>query len=67
MSRYEIDEGAPGWMDAEKQVLNASKSGRGRASIVSVKSKKGKRKTGETAAEIYAQEVEKPHKKKRAR
>jgi N-acetyltransferase 10 len=63
--RYEIEEGAPGWADAEKQVLNATKSGK-KNPVVSVKSTKTKRKAGvgETAAEIYAEEMgEKAHKK----
>ena len=55
--RYEIEEGAPGWADAEKQVLNATKSGN-KNPVVSVKSsKEKKRKAGETAAEIYAAEI----------
>ncbi len=63
MLRYEIEEGAPGWADAEKQVLNAMKSGN-RNPVVSVKSTKTKRKVGETAAEIYEQEMgDKAHKK----
>jgi N-acetyltransferase 10 len=63
--RYEIEEGAPGWADAEKLVLNATKSGK-KNPVVSVKSTKSKRKAGvgETAAEIYAEEMgEKAHKK----
>lgn len=62
--RYEIAEGAPGWADAEKQVLNAAKSGQ-KNIVVSVKSAHSKRKAGETAAEIYAEEMrgEKGHKK----
>jgi N-acetyltransferase 10 len=60
--RYEIADGAPGWADAERQVQNATKSGQKNV-VVSVKSLK-KRKTGETAAEIYEQELgEKVHKK----
>jgi N-acetyltransferase 10 len=62
-NRYEIEERAPGWADAEKQVLNASKGGQ-KNPVVSVKSLKQKRKAGETAAEIYAAELgEKPTKK----
>jgi N-acetyltransferase 10 len=62
-TRYEIEEGAPGWVDAEKQVLNATKSGQ-KNPVVSVRTAKSKRKTGETAAEIYAAEIEgKTHKK----
>lgn len=63
MIRYEIEEGALGWADAEKQVLNAAKSGQ-KNPVVSVKSEKKKRKAGETAAEIHEQEMgEKAHKK----
>lgn len=63
MPRYEIEEGAPGWADAERQVLNATKSGQ-KNPVVSVKITKTKRKAGETAAEIYEQELgEKAHKK----
>jgi N-acetyltransferase 10 len=62
VERYEIADGAPGWADAERQVLKATKSGQ-KNMVVSVKSLK-KRKTGETAAEIYEQELgEKAHKK----
>jgi N-acetyltransferase 10 len=61
--RYEIEEGAPGWADAERQVLAATKSGH-KNPVVSVKSTKTKRQAGETAAEIYDQEMgEKGHKK----
>jgi N-acetyltransferase 10 len=61
--RYEIEAGAPGWAEAEKQVLSAAKSGQ-KNPVVSVKSSKSKRKAGETAAEIYEQELgEKAHKK----
>jgi N-acetyltransferase 10 len=60
--RYEIEEGAPGWADAERQVLNATKDGQ-KNPVVSVKTSK-KRKPGETAAQIYEEEVgEKIHKK----
>jgi len=63
LDQYEIEEGAPGWGDAEKQVLNASRGGQ-KNPVVSVKSLKQKRKAGDTAAEIYAQELgEKPSKK----
>lgn len=55
MSRYEIEEGAPGWAEAEKQVLSATKSGN-KNPVVSVKSTK-KRKPTESAAEIYEAEV----------
>jgi N-acetyltransferase 10 len=63
-NRYEIEEGAPGWADAENQVLRATKIGQ-KHSVVSVKStKNNKRKPGETAAGIYAEEMgEEAHKK----
>lgn len=58
IDRFEVEAGAPGWAEAEKQVLNATKSGV-KNPVVSVKSAKAsKRKAGETAAEIYATEVE---------
>jgi N-acetyltransferase 10 len=64
MSRYEIPANKGDWTEAEKQVRNALK---GEAStVVSVKTGKSmpKRKAGESAAEIYEQEVEKfKHKK----
>ncbi|KAE9368617.1 DUF699-domain-containing protein [Stipitochalara longipes BDJ] len=63
LDQYEIEEGAPGWADAERQVLSATKSGQ-KNPIVSVKSIKTKRKAGESAAEIFEQEMgEKAHKK----
>jgi N-acetyltransferase 10 len=62
LMRYEIVDGAPGWADAERQVLTATKSGQ-KNPAVSVKSLK-KRKPAESAAEIYAAEMgEKAHKK----
>jgi len=61
--RYEIAEGDPGWAEAEKQILKAAKDGRS-SMMVSVKTAKPKRKAGETAAEIYAEEIgDKVHKK----
>ncbi|POS85220.1 DUF699-domain-containing protein [Erysiphe pulchra] len=64
LDQYEIEENAPGWADAEKQVLNASKAGR-KNPVVSLKSSKSKRKVVETAAEIYEAELggKKKHKK----
>lgn len=53
--RYEIDGDAPAWEEAEKQVRSAAKDGKVNP-IVSVKSKQ-KRKAGQTAAEIYAEEM----------
>jgi len=63
LDQYEIEEGAPGWADAEKQVLTASKHGQ-KNPIVSVKSSKSKRKAGESAAEIYEQELGEKARKK---
>jgi N-acetyltransferase 10 len=61
--RYEIAEGAPGWAEAEKQILNATKNGQ-KSTVVSVKTTKPKRKPDQTAAEIYAEEMgDKAHKK----
>lgn len=62
-TRYEIEDGAPGWVDAEKQVFNATKSGQ-KNPVVSVRTGKSKRKATETAAEIYAAEIEGKSQKK---
>ncbi|CAD6501517.1 BgTH12-01773 [Blumeria graminis f. sp. triticale] len=56
LDQYEIEQGAPGWADAEKQVLKASKSGK-KNPVVSIKGKKLKRKVSETAAEIFESEI----------
>lgn len=50
-TRYEIEGDAPAWQDAEKQVQNATRDGRG--TVVSVKTGKQKRKEGPTAADVY--------------
>ncbi|KAL4907550.1 hypothetical protein BDW74DRAFT_149416 [Aspergillus multicolor] len=53
LDKYEISNGDAGWEDAEKQIRA------GGAATVSVKSsKQSKRKKGETARDIYEQEVE---------
>ncbi|EOO00838.1 putative nucleolar atpase protein [Phaeoacremonium minimum UCRPA7] len=63
LDQYEIEGDAPGWQDAEKQVLNATKQGKANP-VVSVKSSKTKRKAGQTAAEVYEEAFgEKSHKK----
>ncbi|KAI1442035.1 DUF699-domain-containing protein [Annulohypoxylon stygium] len=63
LDQYEIEGDAPGWEEAEKQVLKATKEGRSNP-VVSVKSKQSKRKAGMTAAEIYEETFgEKKHKK----
>jgi N-acetyltransferase 10 len=62
-NRYEIEEGAPGWKDAESQVKKAAKGGH-KNPVVSVKSSKAKRKPSESAADVFAQEMgDKSHKK----
>lgn len=62
ITRFEIEEGASGWADAERQVLNATKEGQTNP-VVSIKTSK-KRKPVETAAQIYEEEMgEKVHKK----
>lgn len=65
--RYEIEESAPGWAEAERQIQSSSKSGRGNT-VVSVKSnKEKKRKAGESAAEIYNEEIGGEREGKKAR
>ncbi|TWU73927.1 hypothetical protein ED733_004204 [Metarhizium rileyi] len=51
LDQYAIEDDAPAWAEAEKQVRNAAKDGKTNP-VVSVKSKQ-KRKAGQTAAEIY--------------
>ncbi|CAI7678259.1 RNA cytidine acetyltransferase [Penicillium manginii] len=52
LDRYEIDNGAATWDDAEKQIRG------GGASTVSIKSKPSKRKKGDTARDIFDKEVD---------
>ncbi|KAL2863891.1 ribosome biosynthesis protein KRE33 [Aspergillus lucknowensis] len=53
LDKYEISNGDAGWEEAEKQIRS------GGAATVSVKSsKQSKRKKGETARELYDQEIE---------
>lgn len=66
--RYEIPIGQGDWTEAEKQIQNAVLKGgekQGKSTVVSVGTGKStvKRKTGETAAEIY-DEIGKPKYKK---
>lgn len=56
LSRYEIATEAPGWAQAEQEILKATKKGT-KPSAISVKTVKPKRKAGETAAEIYEEEM----------
>ncbi|KAI1856438.1 hypothetical protein JX265_011685 [Neoarthrinium moseri] len=63
LTQYEIEGDSPGWEDAEKQALSATKKGQANP-VVSVKSTKAKRKEGPTASEIYDEVFgEKKHKK----
>ncbi|KAI2620693.1 DUF699-domain-containing protein, partial [Hypomontagnella submonticulosa] len=63
LDQYEIEGDAPGWEEAEKQVLRATQKGQSNP-VVSVKSKQAKRKAGMTAAEVYEEAFgEKKHKK----
>ncbi|KAJ6000436.1 RNA cytidine acetyltransferase [Penicillium waksmanii] len=52
LDRYEIDNGAATWDDAEKQIRG------GGASTVSIKTKPSKRKKGDTARDIFDKEVD---------
>ncbi|KAK2601645.1 N-acetyltransferase 10 [Conoideocrella luteorostrata] len=57
LEEYGIEGDAPAWVEAEKQVRNATKDGKANP-VVSVKSKqKQKRKAGQTAAEVYEEEM----------
>ncbi|CAG8974324.1 hypothetical protein HYALB_00006172 [Hymenoscyphus albidus] len=63
LSQYEIEESAPGWAEAERQI----KSARGNT-VVSVRSgKEKKRKVGESAVEIYNEEFGDKREGKKAR
>lgn len=60
--RYEIETGGPGWEEAEAQVQRAVKAKGDKADVtVSVRSSKAagekKRKKGESAEKIYAEEI----------
>ncbi|KAI0172255.1 DUF699-domain-containing protein [Hypoxylon sp. FL1284] len=63
LDQYEIEGDAPGWEDAEKQVLKATKKGQSNP-VVSIKTKQPKRKAGMTASEVYEEAFgDKKHKK----
>ncbi|KAI4252075.1 MAG: hypothetical protein L6R42_008121 [Xanthoria sp. 1 TBL-2021] len=62
LDRYEIETGGPGWEEAEAQVQRAVKAKGDKAAVtVSVRSSKAagekKRKKGESAEKIYAEEI----------
>ncbi|KAI1417079.1 DUF699-domain-containing protein [Hypoxylon sp. FL1857] len=63
LDQYEIEGDAPGWEEAEKQVLKATQKGHSNP-VVSVKTKQTKRKAGMTATEVYEEAFgDKKHKK----
>ncbi|KAI4238194.1 MAG: hypothetical protein LQ352_007892 [Teloschistes flavicans] len=61
LDKYEIESGNPGWEDAEKQVQRAVKSKGDQGGVtVSVRSSKpatGKKRKGESAEKVYAEEI----------
>ncbi|KAG6221829.1 hypothetical protein E4U25_000658, partial [Claviceps purpurea] len=61
LDEYAIDADTPAWADAEKLVRTAAKDGKASV-VVSVKSKQ-KRKAGQTAAEVYEEEMGETRKK----
>lgn len=70
IDRYEIPSAeSADWDSAEKQIKSAaSRLGSGKSTVVSVKTKSHKkRKAGETAAEIYEQEIASSTKKSKKR
>jgi len=56
LDKYEIETGGAGWEEAEKQVQRAQAKG-GDAVTVSVKKKEGKKRKGESAEEIWKEEI----------
>ncbi|DAA79736.1 TPA_exp: Uncharacterized protein A8136_0509 [Trichophyton benhamiae CBS 112371] len=62
LNQYEIEHGAAGWEEAEKQIRTSS-SKDGSIKTVSVKSS-AKRKVGETARDIYEKEIGSKERKK---
>ena len=60
LDRYEIEAGGPGWEDAEKAVQKAQTAGKGdvTVSVRSGKDKAGGKRKGESAEELYKNEVE---------
>ena len=55
-NRYEVAADAPGWAQAEAEVKKAAMKGQ-KPSAISVKTLKPKRKAGESAAEIFEEEM----------
>lgn len=58
LDKYEIETGGVGWEEAEKQVKKAHAKGEGKDVTVSVKAeKKDRKRKGESAEEIYKEEI----------
>ena len=59
LDKYEIETGAAGWDEAEKQIQRAQAKGSDKGLTVSVKSssKSDKKRKGESAEEIYREEI----------
>ena len=59
LDKYEIETGAAGWDEAEKQIKRAQAKGGDKGLTVSVKSasKSDKKRKGESAEEIYKEEI----------
>lgn len=58
LDKYEIETGAAGWDEAEKQIKRAHAKGGDKGLTVSVKSSKSdKKRKGESAEEIYREEI----------
>ena len=58
LDKYEVETGSAGWDEAEKQVKRAHAKGRDKDVTVSVKSSKSdKKRKGESAEDIYREEI----------
>lgn len=57
LDKYEIETGGAGWEEAEKQVKKAHAKGGAKDVTVSVRSEKEKKRKGESAEEIWREEV----------
>ncbi|KAF6229909.1 hypothetical protein HO133_004246 [Letharia lupina] len=58
LDKYEIETGGAGWEEAEKQVKRAQARGGAKEVTVSVKSdRKDKKRKGETAEDVYREEI----------
>ena len=58
LDKYEIETGAAGWEEAEKQVKRAQARGEAKEVTLSVKSeRKDKKRKGDTAEDVYREEI----------